>query len=105
MPRSVWQPGVVQRLADYIKQLREVDQQSNEPHVAGKSDQPHVCPRNPHRTCNCPRGTCADDSESYRFARGPYRIATPKPNELGNFRCPVSGQLCSANICREWCSG
>lgn len=94
MPKSVWQPGVVQRLADYIKHLREVDQQSNQPNIADKPDQSHICGRNPHRTCNCSGGACADDDATYRYARGPYATA---------IRCPISGQPCSASSCRDWC--
>jgi hypothetical protein len=119
MPKSVWRPGVVRRLADYIQQLREVDDESNkrplarQPRQSAQSEQPsqpHVCTRSPHRTCNCDAGVCADDDATYRYARGPFvatdpsqRIAAPKPNELGNFRCPITGQLCSANVCRDWC--
>jgi len=121
MPKSLWQPRVVQRLADYIRQLREVDDESNkrplarQPRQSAQSEQPsqpHVCARNPNRTCNCDAGVCADDDATYRYARGPFvatnpsqRIAAPKPNELGNFRCPITGQLCSSTICREWCEG
>ena len=121
MPRSVWRPGVVRVLADYIRQLREVDDESNQrplarqPRQSAQSEQPsqpHVCARNPNRTCNCDAGVCADDDATYRYARGPFvatnpsqRIAAPKPNELGNFRCPITGQLCSSTICREWCEG
>lgn len=94
MPKSVWQPGMVQRLADYIKRLREVDQQSNKPNVASQSAQPHVCERNPYRSCNCPGGTCADDDSTYRYARGPY---------AATIRCPISGQPCSVTSCRDWC--
>jgi hypothetical protein len=111
MPKSVWRPGVVRRLADYIQQLREV---ANEPDQRAVSHQPgftrHVCARNPNRTCNCDAGVCADDAATYRYARGPFlsanpsqRIAAPKPNHLGNFRCPISGQLCSSTVCRDWC--
>jgi hypothetical protein len=119
LPKSVWQSGVVRRLADYIRYVREVDDESNQRPLArqpSQSTQPeqsrHVCTRNPHRTCNCDAGVCADDAATYRYARGPFlatnpsqRIAAPKPNRLGNFRCPISGQLCSADICREWCEG
>jgi hypothetical protein len=119
MPRSIWQPGVVRVLADYIRQLREVDDESNQRPVASQPGKPaqseqsrHVCTRNPHRTCNCPARACADDDATYRYARGPFlatsagqRVAAPKPNHLGNFRCPVTGQLCSSDVCREWCEG
>ena len=118
MPKSVWQSGVVRRLANYIRYVREVDDESNKRPLARQSaqpeqpSQPHVCTRSPHRTCNCDAGVCADDDATYRYARGPFvatspnqRILTPKPNHLGNFRCPVSGQLCSSNVCREWCEG
>ena len=110
MPKSVWRPGVVRRLADYIQQLREVDDESNKRPLARQPRQSvesrHVCTRNPNRTCNCDAGVCADDAATYRYARGPFlstRVAAPKPNHLGNFRCPISGQLCSSNVCRDWC--
>jgi hypothetical protein len=110
MPKSVWRPGVVRRLADYIQQLREVDDESNKRPLARQPRQSvesrHVCARNPNRTCNCAAGVCADDAATYRYARGPFlstRVAAPKPNHLGNFRCPISGQLCSSNVCRDWC--
>ena len=106
MPRSVWQSSVVRVLADYIKQLRQVDDESNKRPVARQPSESaksgHVCTRNPHRSCNCPAGVCADDDATYRDARGPF-VATPKPNQLGNFRCPITGQLCSSNVCRDWC--
>jgi hypothetical protein len=86
--------------------LRQVDDESNKRPVARQPSEPaqsgHVCTRNPHRTCNCYAGVCADDATTYRYARGPF-VPTPKPNQLGNFRCPVSGQLCSSNVCRDWC--
>ena len=118
MPKSVWQPSVVRRLADYIRQLREVDDESNKRAVArqpGQSAQPeqsrHVCPRHPYRTCNCPAGACADDDATYRLARGPFvatdpnqRIPAPEPNELGNFRCPINGLVCGTDACREFCT-
>ena len=107
LPKSVWQPGVVRRLADYIRHLREVDNESNERTV---SHQPgfarHVCTRNPHRTCNCDAGVCADDAATYRYARGPFLstriLASEQP---GSFRCPISGTPCAEYQCREWCAG
>lgn len=99
LPRSIWQPGVVKRLADYIKHLREVDQQPDERAVSGQPDQSsHVCTRNPHRTCNCPADACADDDATYRNARGPYLSA-----ESTNYTCPISGRICLGVECREWC--
>jgi hypothetical protein len=121
MPRSVWQPRVVRRLADYIRQLREVDDEPNQRPVASQpsqptqsqqSGQPHVCTRNPHRTCNCDAGACADDSATYRYARGPFRavfldkhgrVLSPEPNRLGNFNCPVDNRACSKDVCPVWC--
>jgi len=109
LPRSVWQPGVVRRLADYIQHLREVDDESNQRPLASQSSESakpeqsrHVCTRNPHRTCNCYAGVCADDDATYRYARGPF-LSTPKPNQLGNFNCPIDNKLCSSDVCREWC--
>lgn len=119
MPKSVWQPGVVQRLADYIKHLRQVDQQPNQPDVASQPDQSgqpnerHVCTVDTHRTCTCPRGVCADDSATYRRARGPYQPAGPsasasavpaaKSDQPGGYTCPVTGQPCTEIKCRDWC--
>ena len=113
LPKSVWQPNMVRRLADYIRHLREVDDESNKRPLTRKSSESakpeqsrHVCTRNPHRTCNCYAGVCADDDATYRYARGlATRIAAPKPNELGNFNCPIDNKLCSSNVCREWCEG
>jgi hypothetical protein len=116
VPKSVWQSGVVRRLADYIRHVREVDDQSNQRVVSNKpgestqSQQPgftrHVCARNPNRTCNCDAGVCADDSATYRYARGPFLstriLASEQP---GNFRCPISGSPCAEYQCREWCAG
>jgi hypothetical protein len=120
VPKSIWQSGVVRRLADYIRQLREVDDQSNQRPLAYQSNQSaqpeqsgftrHVCTRNPHRTCNCDAGVCADDAATYRYARGPFlatnpsqRVPTPKPNHLGNFSCPIDNKLCSSDVCNGWC--
>jgi len=119
MPKSIWQPNVVRRLADYIQHVREVDGESNQRAVASKSGestkpkQPgesHVCPRHPYRTCNCPAWACADDDATYRYARGPFvatdpnqRVPAPKPNHLGNFNCPIDNKLCSSDVCNGWC--
>ena len=107
MPRSVWQPGVVRVLADYIKQLRQVDDESNKRPVASQPSEPaqsgHVCTRNPNRTCNCPAGACADDDATYRHARGPYRHAQFTQHAADIYTCPVSGRICLRYECREWC--
>lgn len=119
VPKSVWQPRVVKRLADYIRQLREVDDESDKRAVSSQSSQSakseqsrHVCTRNPHRTCNCNAGVCADDDATYRYARGPFlaanpnqRVPAPKPNHLGNFNCPIDNKLCSSDVCSDWCKG
>ena len=110
LPKSVWQSGVVRSLADYIRQLREVDNKSNQCAVANQPHQSgftrHVCARNPHRTCNCDAGVCADDSATYRYARGPFLstriLASEQPD---NFRCPISSSHCAEYQCREWCKG
>jgi len=123
MPKSIWQSGVVRRLADYIRYVREVDDKSDQRVVSskpGESTQPeqpgftrHVCTRNPHRTCNCDAGVCADDAATYRYARGPFlttessqrsaKVRTPEPNKLGNFNCPIDNKLCSSDVCNGWC--
>lgn len=100
LPRSIWQPGVVKRLADYIKHLREVDQQSDKPDVAAG---PHPCSRYPKRSCNCPAGACADDDATYRYARGPYRYAEFTQHAADLYTCPISGVVCFGAKCREWC--
>lgn len=116
LSQSVW-GACLGFVGDVIKHLREVGHQPNQRTQSGQpgqSGQSHICSRNPHRTCNCAAGACADDDNTYRYARGPYgavllderdRIRAPQPNHLGNFRCPVSGQLCSSSVCREWCEG
>jgi len=105
MPKSVWQPGVVRRLADYIRHLREVD---NEPNERTVSHQPgfarHVCTRNPHRTCNCDAGICADDAATYRYARGPFLPACGvDAKQSSSYHCPISGTPCAKYECRDWC--
>jgi hypothetical protein len=110
VPEPIW-AAFVGKLVNIVKHLRKVGVKSNQSDVPGKPAQPeqpsqsserHTCTRHPERTCNCPRGACADDDATYKHARGPY-LRAPEPNHLGNFRCPVSGQLCSATVCREWC--
>ena len=61
VPRSVWQPGVVQRLADYIRYVREVDFKPDQHNVACQSAVNHQCPRHIERTCDCSSDACADD--------------------------------------------
>ena len=100
MPRSIWQPGVVQRLADYIKHLRQVDHESVQPDI---SSEQHTCARNPQRTCNCPAGTCADDDATYRHARGPYLHAEYVQHAADLYTCPISGRICLQHDCRDWC--
>lgn len=111
VPRSVWE-FVFHVLDGYFGFVRKVDHKPDQPDIAsqptesGIADQPHKCERHNERNCNCSRGTCADDdcgdaSGSYT---GP-RLRAPEPNKYGNFRCPISGQLCSSTICREWCEG
>ena len=90
MPKSIWQPGVVRRLADYIKQLRQSDHEPVKPDVA--SDQ-HSCPRHPERACNCPAGACADDDVNDRY--------TQRVTDF--YTCPISGTICLSVKCREWC--
>jgi hypothetical protein len=107
MPKSIWQSGVVRRLADYIRHVREVDNEPNQRSISHQSGfTRHVCARNPHRTCNCDAGVCADDATTYRYARGPFLstriLASEQP---GNFRCPISGSHCAEYQCREWCAG
>lgn len=99
LSEPIRKPGVVKRLADYIKHLCEVDQQSNESNLASQPVKSHVCERNPHRNCNCARGVCADDDATYRLATG------LRPNECASdlYTCPVSGSICLGIKCREWC--
>lgn len=109
LPESVWEScwGFVGNVFKHLCKVAVKPDEPNESCVAN-----HVCDRNPHRTCNCARGVCADDDATYRYARvnsrpvkldQHNRVLAPEPNHLGNFRCPVSGQLCSATVCREWC--
>lgn len=109
--RPVWE-FVFHTLGDYIRHVRKVDHKPNKPDVAGQPAQPcvscesHKCERHNERNCNCARGTCADDDIG--DASGNYtgpRLRAPEPNKYGNFRCPITGQLCSSSVCREWCEG
>jgi len=108
LPKSVW-ATCVGFVGYVIQQLRQVGHKPDQRAVAGQPDVArHVCARNPHRTCNCSANVCADDDATYRYARGPFlsvRVPVPKPNNIGNFRCPITGQLCSFDVCREWCEG
>lgn len=112
VPQSVWS-AFVGRLDNFLKCLRQVGHKPDQPNKSGESAQPcerHVCRLNPSYTCACPSGACANDDATYRHARGPFipteqRVRSPEPNALGNFRCPVSGKLCSSFVCRDWCEG
>ena len=106
LPRSIWQPGVVKRLADYIKHVREVDNKPDKPHKSAqpdKSSEPHRCINIPVRTCHCPDGVCADDPATYRRARGPYRFSEFTQHAADLYTCPISGSICLTIKCREWC--
>lgn len=103
MPRSLWQ-SIIWSMDDKLRFLREVAHKSDKRDVASESDQSrHICRFNTGYTCACPSGVCANDDATYRHARGPYLPV--EPNHLGNFRCPVSGKLCSSFVCRDWCEG
>ena len=110
--RSVWE-FVFRILDDYFGRVRKVGHKPDQRAQSSQPDQPterHVCRLSPGYTCTCPSGVCAADDATYRYARGPYlpvehRVSAPEPNHLGNFRCPISGQLCSSSVCREWCEG
>ena len=98
MPKSIWQPGVVQRLGDYIKQLRQVDQQSDKSNVAGFT---HKCPRHAERTCNC-TSSCADDDAGSTEPRS-STAAKYTQYAADIYTCPISGSICLGIKCREWC--
>lgn len=115
VPRPVWE-FVFRTLGDYVRHVRKVDGQPDEPNVANQPaepGQPHRCERHNERNCNCTGGTCADDDggagdgSTFEQRRQQYRdrIRTPEPNQYGNFRCPVSGLACDKYVCREWCEG
>lgn len=114
VPEPLW-ATFVGRLGNFIRRLCEVGHKPDQRAQSGESDQSverHICRLNPGYTCACARGVCAADDATYRYARGPYlpidakqRVRTPEPNALGGFRCPVSGQVCSRLVCREWCEG
>lgn len=107
MPKSIWQPGVVQRLGDYIKHLREVDQQPDQPHKSCQSAEPkqssHGCPRHHERTCNCARSTCADDDTGATSAAESTNHAESTCKFDAVYSCPISRRICLGIKCREWC--
>ena len=111
MPRSLW-AALVARVGNFRQYLRQVGNQSDQSSQSrqpAESSEPHSCVNLPARACYCPNGVCADDPATYRYAvlRPPSgesgRVRTPEPNQLGNFRCPISGLACSKYACREWC--
>lgn len=108
LSKSLW-TAFVGGLGIVFKYLREVCHESYKRLIASQSDKSsvarHVCTSNESYTCHCPAGVCANDASTYRRARGPYirRIRPTIPNNLGKFTCPVSGSICSAYTCREWC--
>ena len=102
LSRSIWSTRYGS-LDDNDRHVREVDQQSDKPHLASQSDFTHRCTRHPERNCNCPSGACADDDATYRYARGPYTSADTSSPKLASYRCAISGQFCSGSSCREWC--
>jgi hypothetical protein len=108
VPEPLW-ATFVGRLGNLIKHLCKVGHKPDQRAVPSESGEPrHVCRLNPGYTCTCASGVCANDDATYRHARGPYLpvehgVRAPEPNKYGNFRCPISGQLCSSTVCREWC--
>lgn len=93
---------------DYIVQyLREIRHESHQRALARKPDQPsvtrHVCTRDGTRTCLCPSSACADDSYTYRRARGPYLYAEHTQHAADIYTCPISGRICLQFECRDWC--
>lgn len=82
----------VATLGDYIQQLREVSDKSDqrdESCFACKPSEPHQCPNNSILTCNC-----ADD-----------KFCAEQPNDNGWLKCPESGKLCSVIDCPDGCKG
>jgi hypothetical protein len=109
LPQSLW-ATLVGRVDDFIKLVRQVDDQRDQRAVAREPGEPpepsiasdgHACPRHTERRCNCADDSCADDDIGIVAGREPVR--SPTPNFLGRFRCPVNGKLCSVHSCRTWC--
>ena len=108
LPQSLW-ATLVGRVDDFIKLVRQVDDQRGQRAVArqpGESTepqqpgQPHVCPRNPKRSCNCDPGRCADDDTGIRRRDG--RVTTLAPSFFGRFRYPLDGEPFSATLGNKW---
>ena len=96
---SVREPNV-STLGDYIRRLQEVNQQSNQPNVAGESSESsrstydHICPNNPILTCNC-----TDPKFCAELGNDPDNLVD------GNKRCPDSGRICNERDCPNECLG
>jgi hypothetical protein len=87
----------VATLGDYIRQLQEVDKQSDKPCVACEpleSNFDHICPNNPILTCNC-----TDPKFCAELGSNPDNIVD------GYKRCPDSGLICNDRVCPNECLG
>lgn len=114
MPKSVW-AACVGLVGDVVRHLREVGNQPDKRALAGQPDKScesclscigHYCPRHAERHCKCAGSDCADDDCGDAIGNTiaqQHRVLVPEPNKLGNFRCPITGQLCSSSVCKEWC--
>jgi hypothetical protein len=95
----------VATLGEYIKQLQEVDKQSDQPCVACEpsksSESPfeHVCPNNPILTCNC-----SNPNECAELGNDPDGASEEKGRD-GNKICPESGKACNERSCPNECLG
>jgi hypothetical protein len=87
MPKSIRTTSVA-TLGDYIQQLREVSNKSNECDKSCQSSKSHKCVSNPNTNCNCTDNNCAQ-----------------QPNDNGWLTCPESGKLCSIIDCPNGCKG
>jgi hypothetical protein len=84
----------VATLGDYIRQLREVDNERNQSCVAcvaPESSFQHICPNNPILTCNC-----ANPNACPELGADPDGASNGVD---GNKQCPDSGKICNERVC------
>ena len=113
LSRSLW-TTCSRELVSFYEFVREV---YNQPYKPVKSCEScvtcagHYCPYHASRSA-----TTSNDGKSCDDANGSgnggssntvsivKRIPIPKPNELGNFSCPVNNLSCGIDSCKEFCA-
>jgi hypothetical protein len=111
LSRSLW-ATCTRKLGSLIEYVREV---YNQPYKHIKSCEScvtcagHYCPYHASRNASSTDASYDDANGSGNGSTSGTvsivkRIPTPKPNELGNFSCPVNNLSCDIYSCQGFCS-